>query len=673
MRLLFRFLLAHPVLLFSLLTIAALGSAIVAFVLAERRARALAEIAGDEQAKSKQVVRLIVLGLSTVIAIAAAGWWVFVRVHTQPQRVLVAVAIDPRDGQPPLPWWEEPRGSIDVATRLIAELEALGLEPIPIDAELADALAGGVDEAAIAEQARIHEARWVVSVVVHVDKTIPLIGTDDSDYVLAVDAAVIDSESGERWAATELPLRAFLWGESPAAALELNAEYLSKRLVLPIAAQLAEREPLLPYADPDTQQTLEEKALARRLAPVFERRDNLNAGLGLRERDRETALEREPENRADVTRTRLGDILAEEYMIGTAFDGRPIVMVDSKHVSVIPDQRGYLLTSEGEAIELVDLVDASARTLVFEHYNFYGASSVSADGRVIWTTLANHASTKTLATISVPEGVYAPVYTDPSEYMTSPIPAPDGSRALFYARAERYAPTAIDVIDRDGQQRRRLVETDEVSGRPVWSRDGNQVYLPIDEWERIVAIDLDTLTRTHLLGQPPADAAIDEFEIEAQLDEDVADPEAEPEPIDPRETSRFPALALGHDGSYLFVLEDAVEGVRWVGRFDLQSRDYVRLAAIDAQWLVASPSANRVAVQVRGFTQRDDPRSGDDEILVLGPEPHDVAAVTLDSEDDELLDWSRDGSSVFGLQRSIDPGARDRPVVRVYRYELGRE
>jgi hypothetical protein len=110
--------------------------------------------------------------------------------------------------------------------------------------------------------------------------------------------------------------------------------------------------------------------------------------------------------------------------------------------------------------------------------------------------------------------------------------------------------------------------------------------------------------------------------------------------------------------------------VRWVGRFDLQTKDYLRLAALDGQRLKASPTADRVAVQVRGFTLEDDPRPGDDEILVLGPTPQDVRAITLDSEDDELLDWSRDGTSVFALQRGQDPGARDRPVVRVYRYEL---
>ncbi|MFV8756261.1 hypothetical protein ACNOYE_37420 [Nannocystaceae bacterium ST9] len=681
MRLLVRFLLAHPVLLFSLCAIVAIGSAIVAFVMAERRARAIAELAGDDQAKSSQVVRLVGLGLGAALAIASAGWWIFVRVHTLPQRVVIVTAIDPGDGQPPIPWWDEPRGSEAIAERLAGELEALGLEPVPLDAELREAMAGALDEAAFAERARALEARWVVSVVVRVDKTIPLIGADYSDYVTSSEAALIDSETGERWSATEPPLRAFLWGERPSEALALNAEYLADRLIMPIVARLGEREPLRVYADHDAQQTTSDRALANQLAKLFDRADNLAKGLELRERDRSVASKREPENRADVRRTRLGDVLAEEYMIGTAFDGRPIVLIDSKHVSVVPDKLGYVVTSEGEALELVG---AEGRSLLFEHYNFYGASGVSADGRVVWATLANHGATKTLATIGVPEGAFSPVFTDPSEYMTNPIPAPDGSRALFYSRTERRAPTAIDVIDRDGSDRSRIVALDEVSGRPEWSRDGRVVYLPIDEWERIIAIDMTTYARTHLLGTPPAGTIEDpqpELDPEAALPPSLVGldgappigdvPEAEPEAdVDPRATSRFPALSLGHDGSYLFVLEDALDGTRWVGRFDLAGRSYQRLAALDAQWLVASPTAARVAVQVRGFTQHDDPRPGDDEILVLGPAPRDVKAVTLDSEDDELITWSRDGASVFGQQRSSDPGARDRPVVRVYRYDL---
>jgi hypothetical protein len=267
--------------------------------------------------------------------------------------------------------------------------------------------------------------------------------------------------------------------------------------------------------------------------------------------------------------------------------------------------------------------------------------------------------------------------------MTSPFPAPDGSRALFYAREGRYDAAAIDVIARDGSDRRRVIETDEVAGLPTWSPDGKQVYLPLGEWERIVVIDMDTLARTHVLGVRPPEQREGEPEPAGESGDDpsiagigyhlvggdVPGAEVEPED-DPRTTSQFTQLALGHDGRTLFVAEQALDGSRWVGRYDRASDVYERLAAVEARALAASPTALRVAVQVRGFTTRNDPRMGDDEILVLGPGPGDVQSVTLDTEDDELAGWSRDGTSVFALQRGVDPGQRDRPVTRVYRYDL---
>lgn len=683
MRELLRFLLGHPVLLFGLCAAVAVGSAVVAFVMAERRARAIAELAGDEPAQSKQRLRLIMLSLSTTIAIATAAWLIFLRVHTEPERLVIVVALDPADGEPVIPWWEDARGSYELAEQLHAELRELGMQPLALDDALGDALGDARDDASFAARARALEARWVVRVFVRVDKTIPLIGADFRDYVFSLDAALIDSESGEVWPLAAAPLRAFLWGEQPPDAVALNAEYLTKRLLPPIVARLGERPALQHYADAKQLEGTHERSRAQALAPLFARSDDLAKAQAQREHDRTTALAGEPEHRADTKRTRLGDILGEEYLIGTASDGRPLLLVDSKHLAAIPDKRGYAITSEGESLELVDLADPSVRTLLFEHYNVYGASAVSADGRVAWATFANHGASKTLATIDVPSGEFVPVYTHPTEYMTSPFPAPDGSRALFYARAGRHAAAAIDVIARDGSGRRRVVETEEVAGMPVWSPDGKHVYLPLGEWERIVAIDMDTLARTHVLGVRPPDEleTLAGDQPAAEQDPSIAGigyhlvggdvPSAAAEPDDdPRTTSQFTQLALGHDGRTLFVAEQAIDGTRWVGRYDRASDVYERLAAVEARALLASPTALRVAVQVRGFTTSDDPRMGDDEILVLGPGPADMVSVTLDTEDDELAGWSRDGASVFALQRGVDPGQRDRPVTRVYRYDL---
>ena len=58
---------------------------------------------------------------------------------------------------------------------------------------------------------------------------------------------------------------------------------------------------------------------------------------------------------------------------------------------------------------------------------------------------------------------------------------------------------------------------------------------------------------------------------------------------------------------------------------------------------------------------------------MFGPEPGQLRAVTLNGVDDELAGWSRDGRSVYTIQRSRDPGSDGSdgsPVVRIYRHDL---
>ncbi len=670
MRLLLRFLLARPVLLFSVCAIAAVAAAIVAFVLSERRARAMAELAEDGASIASQRLRLAIISLVTIGLLGFVGWWLFVRVHTEPNRALIVVRLEPSEGTTPLHWWDGQPGPKVVAEGLAEQLGELGIDVVPIDHEHAELLAGTLDPADIQAHARALEARWIVELSVRVDKTIALQGADFSDYVLEIEAAVTDSETGERFAAADMPMRAFLWGETPNEALMLNASYVVQRATMPLVVVLAEREPIAALAEGRSGSNTE-RALAIELEPLFSRSQNLAEGLAKRDKERASAREREPEDRGTADRHLLGDVLAEEYFIGTAADGRLILLTDPKHVSVVPDRLGYVLTNEGEAIVLSD-ADGGQRELLFEHYNVYSAPAVSADGRVLWMTLANHGASKSLVSVSVPEGEMIPVLTHPTEYDTSPLPSPDGSRAVFYSRPSRYAASTIDMIDRAGKKRDRLVEAEQAAGRPVWTPEGDALYVPIGDWERIVEIDASTLARTHVLGRPPEGEPLPELPSPPAPadagDVPLAEDPSAPPPPDPRTTSRFSAIALGHDGRTLYAIEEAIDGTPWIGAYSLDNRQYTRLAQLDARWLAASPTEARLAVQVRGFTSTDDPRPGDDEILLLGPQPGEVQALTLNSEEDELSGWSRDGKSVFAIQRSRDPGSEELPVVRAYRY-----
>jgi hypothetical protein len=677
-RALIRLLLVDPVALFTAGAIMVLALAIIGFIRSERRARAMAELSADTDMAASQRWRLLLVGLAGVVVLAGAVWWTLVRVHTEPHRVVIAIGVETEDGA--AQWWDDP-GALALARQLGDQLELLGLETVGFEPKVAEALreAGG-DLESLTRAARRLEARWIIHGHLRVDKIIELELASFSDYIMSVELELVDSETGESFAVPGTPLRAFLWGEGTSEAVALNAAYLVDRVTMPLVATFGEREPLLAYAGDRTAMTTHEATLAAALDGLFSRAHSYAHGLAQRERERAMALAAEPPNHAKIPSTRISDILAEEYFVGTAFDGRLILLTEPKHISVAPSRRGYLVTSEGEALVLA-AADGGDRALLFEHYNFYSAPGVSADGRVVWTTVANHGAGKTLATLEVETGEFRPLLSHPTHYFTNPIPAPDGARALVYSRSGRYAESSIELLERDGSSRKQIIGPGEYAGVPAWALDGRSIYVPLGDWQRIVQIDLASGQRRHVLGQDPeAPADLVRSELGAPASDPTPDPRhggsvSSPAAVtfDPATTSRFSALSVGHDGSYLWVTEQSLDGRHWLARFDLAAAPeaaYRRLAQIENRHISASPSGPLVAFEAPSFTAPNDPEHEDQEILVFGPEMGQLRALTLNEVDDELGGWSRDGRSVFTIQRSRDPGSERNPVVRIYRHDL---
>jgi hypothetical protein len=658
MRFLLRLLLADPKLLFTTVAVVAVVMAVLAFVWSERRARKMAELSEDPRVAGGQRTRLLIVALSTTMALAATAWWSFFRVHTEPHKLVIAIATETDAGA--MQWWQDDPGARELADVLAEQLGEHGLEPVGFDREIATTLREADD---VLQAARQLDARWVVRGQVSTQKIIPLELADFRDFILTVDVELVDTETGEVFEVPDAPLRVFLWGDDPSDALELNGRYVAERLTMPLVATLAAREPLRVYAGDRRGMTNDNAALAASLERLFLRADNHARGLELRARDEADALAREPKNHAELADARLSDMLAEEYFIGTAFDGRALLLTEPKHVAVVPDQLGYTVTSEGEALVLASL-DGRERELLFEHYNFYSAPAISADGRTVWTTVANHGQSKSLATVDVAGGDFRPVLSHATDYYTSPIPAPDGSRALFFSRAGRYAETSIELVNRDGSGRSLVVAAEEQAGLPDWAPDGRMFYIPLGDWQRIVAIDVETQSRRHVLGQDP-DAPAPE-DPEAEADPETVQPIEQP---DPATTSRFSAVSVGHDGRTLYVVEQSLDGREWLGRLELDAQ-YARLAQMKVGRLLASPAGPVVAFEAPAFTSPGDPEPSDSEVLVFGPEPGQLRAVTLNGIDDELAGWSRDGRSVFTIQRDRDPGNERSAVARVHRHDL---
>ncbi|MFO7561849.1 MAG: hypothetical protein R6X02_04355 [Enhygromyxa sp.] len=690
MRFLLRLILSEPQLLFASLVSVAIALAVIGFVWSERRARALARLSEDPELASGQRRRLAIVALVTLAAIGLAAWWTFFRVHTEPQRVLIAIAIEAETEDGASQWWQGDRGALELNQALADNLAEVGLEPVPFDDQSTTALREADD---LLLAARELEARWLIRGRITTQKVIELELADFSDFVLVLELELVDAETGELFAVPDSPLRVFLWGEYPSDALALNGRYLADRVTMPLIATLAAREPLREYNQDRAEMTTEQAMLAASLERLFLRADSYARGLELRARDEVSALAREPNNHAALAHARLSDILAEEYFIGTAFDGRALLLSDPKQVVVPPNQLGYSLTSESEALVLASL-DGRERALLFEHYNFYSAPAISADGRVVWTTVANHGASKTLATIEVETGEFRPVLSHESDYYTNPIPAPDGARALFYSRPGRYAETSVELIERDGSGRKQVVAAGERTGLPGWAPDGQSIYIPVGAWQRIVVIDPQSGAQRHLLGQDPDAPPAPEHQAESPVDP-PSDPPSDPRHLglddhlaardaslaaadqpDPATTSRFSALSVGHDGRYLFVVEQSLDGREWLGRLDLdpagdaQPDAYRRLAQMKVGRVLASPTGPIVALEAPSFTAPGDPDHSDREVLVFGPEPGRLRALTLNKIDDDLAGWSRDGRSVFTIQRGRDPGDGQRPVARIYRHDL---
>jgi len=730
-RLLVRLLLSNPVVLFGTLAAVVVIVSVVAFVMSERRARRMAALAEDDEIASSQRKRLVAVVLVAAGGLSLSAWWVFFRVHTEPDRVLVAVRIEDGPDDTDNQWWHGHPAAFAVASHLEVALGDLGLEVVEPAPEGKRGLAWAQSSPqALIAAARREQARWVIDGRISVQKEIVLPRSDRVDYVMRVEVAVIDAVSGERLEVPHTPFRAFLWGRDVDDAVVVNGEYVASRLTSPTVATIAGQPALDPYREgPDRERTIDENLRADRLAGLFRRQRDQADAIELRARHASEAEKAEPADAGGARRTRIGDVLAEEFVIGTASDGRLVVHADPKHISASPDRAGYVITNEGENFSLVS-PDGAQREVLFEHYNIYGVSDVSADGLWIWVVLANHGASKTLGAISTQTGELISVLTHPTEYFALPTPSPDGSRATYLSRPDRYGSSSLLVVNRDDGERVALAKADEAPGTTAWSRDGERIYAVLHAPSpRIVVFDATTGERTHLLGETPearaarlehaaavlaaraaladldaglrsaedtdeaglralveeaeaaeqalASAPDDDADAAAGKDDDV---DADADELaalldDPASRSAFVDVAVNHDGSALFVTEVTQQAdgsdVSVVGRFDLASANYVRLEPTEAERLVPSPVDDRVAVTSdRRAASPSDPTRNDREILIIGPGADDELLVTNNGVDDEVTAWSRDGKAVFSFQRGADPGSARTPVARIYRHDL---
>lgn len=638
----------------------------------------------DAQARAKLLMLVVIL-----ISTGVSAWFFTGRIQTDPERVVIAIAIGDEDDST-AHWWGGNAGAAALHGTLSKQLRPLGLTPLvnernPIEQRVNEfALLGG-DE--ILERAAELGIGTVIRGEVQVEKVIPLEGAQFSDIVLSLSLSVVDVETGDTQEVPSSPFRLFLWGVDASEAVEKNTEHVGRRIAMPLVEALSKLPRLQQFAQLDASASTMEKLMAARLKALAIRSNNHQASLDMRASDIAQAEENESKNFGGLTRTRLGAMLDEEYWVGESADGRAIVMRDQVHVSSPPEHLGYALSSTSERFELVDAKPGHAgalrRTALFEHYNFFSYPEISDQGDHIACVLANHGASKTLALISVPQGEFIPLLTHKSEYYSTPVPSPDASRVAFFSRPSRNSPSALEVFERESDSHELLIEAGLNMTVPVWSPDGSTIFIGLGDGriDAIEMIDVISGSRTRLLGiHPELDQAeqVRLLELAGKLGEERPEDEA-PEAALARSQklttlakglSSFSLVELSADAKTLFVAEDGPQG-QFLGLYDLASQSYKRLAPLAARRIVASPTdPTRVAVELgRAGSRGEDDPSGDDAEVVIVDTQGGVHTVTMNASDDHLAGWSRDGKALYVQDASPEPRAK-RYAARVYRYEL---
>ncbi|GMV38466.1 MAG: hypothetical protein AMXMBFR64_01820 [Myxococcales bacterium] len=575
-----------------------------------------------------------------VLAGAAGGWWWMQgRVVAPLDRVAVLVHSVGADGTRASFWGDKDRVSERVATAMVKPLEKLGLTVVPPgDEVLLEALAGASDPTALRVAAQRAGAGMVITGTIRSARVMPLTGSELSEHTVEVALEVAASDATAALdplvfnlaAASDDRARLEVAEDLPDFAPALSAAITA----LPAVARLKTEAAGL---------SNEELAVASKLEPVFRAAAHLRSERERRQEEEDTAREHDAKGERRAERHLVGEYFAEEYLVAVRPDGGLVLLAEPHYVDVRQSKGAYELRRGNEQLLLVG--PDGGRALIAEVYNVFSFPSVSADGRWAAAVVDHRGWSKGVNLFELSTGKRTELLSHASEYFSSPQVSPDGSHVVFWYRTCRRCPSSLDIIRADGTDRRTLLEAAEGESRSgvAWAPDGKRVYLarrPSGEVGTLWGLDPASGAATALLGaggtgggEPPEEEDTDWEAGASSFDE----PEVSP------------------DGTFLVAVERTGSDV-WLGRLDLTSGQWRRLAAIRAQDLRVSPDSKRIALETwrtedlgtRGYSR-------DTEIAVVSADGGEVRLLTDNDEDDELAGWSADGTRVYFHQSSKDP------------------
>jgi hypothetical protein len=483
-----------------------------------------------------------------------------------------------------------------------------------------------------------------------------------TDFSIALSADYCDVEEG-KYHPIEATLLFFEWGSTGEEAMQDVVYRATQASLAPIAAALSSLPRIAPLGQSSAKLDREQLKLSGRFDPLFRLAGHYQRELERRaDEARLAARNSEARDSSPMRFENLSSPLSEEYYIG-ALPGEDLLFLEEPHfVDVLVSTGEYDIRRESErllAFSPNNSDEANRRRLIFEHFNFYSAPAISADGSVIAAVLDNRQRSKWLVAVRSDDASLQLLASSASHYYSSPSLAPDGSRVVFWESPRRRAPSTLELIELDSGTQRRLLEANWNMSYPRFGDGPRFVYLAIGESERtaIVRIDTESSAVELLLGTDPflsaddAEAVLDAPPNEEQPEEaSDGGEEVEPEPT----PSRFDQPMPSADGRFVYVAEAAGDG-DFLGRLCLATRSYERLVPLSFLYAELSPNAEWLAFSSRARLNADDPSIGDTEIAVLHLPTQSLQVLTSNDLDEQLQGWSRDSKHVFIGRHRPDP------------------
>jgi Tol biopolymer transport system component len=515
-----------------------------------------------------------------------------------------------------------------------------------------DALEGRVEPSELREGARALEAGLLLRGALKVVAAQPLGGSaDEADHTLVFEGELFSTVDQQGRAVGEPPLRIHRSAATDEAALLESCDELAEQLAPRVAEAAVSFPSIAALLDPGaSSRGLDERVIADRLGPLVglvasygeARSKRAAAERRLRARDRK--LEQGPRAKHLV-----GAYLGEEYFVGPGAGGTILTMALPARLVVDDPVKATYRMQPGHEQLLLRRPDGGVERVLVELFNLYSYPSVSADGSVVAYVADHRRWSKALHVAELAGGAAEEIFHHRSHYPSSPVIAPDGSRIAFVYGETRRGPKRLEIVDRDGSDRRVLVAgpLDRLD-LPAWSPDGAALYVTFQPsgqpHSSLWRIDAATGEATALLGDARRAA-------EPSEPERLAGPEAEPRAGG---GSSFASPAVAPDGSFVLVAEGA-DGAGWLGRYEVDSGAYRRLLQARVGRIAISPAGDRIAFETGPTAHPDDPHTADVEIAVMSARGEQLELLTLNARRDGLAGWSRDGKRIYFHQGNRDP------------------